>query len=74
MRATVCGHHVRQRNDEKLADPRSDDLHIVGQKLRPPKQRAAPEVHVTPSSDAAKIDAPGLVDVCAQRRSLCDGV
>ena len=30
MRATVCGHHVRQRNDEKLADPRSDDLHIVG--------------------------------------------
>ena len=30
MRATVCGHYVRQRNGEKLADPRSDDLHIVG--------------------------------------------
>ena len=39
MRATVCGHHVRQRNDEKLADLRSDDLHIVAQKLR--AQRAS---------------------------------
>ena len=26
MRATVCGHHVRQRNDEKLADLRSETL------------------------------------------------
>ena len=41
MCATVCGHHVRQRNDEKLADLRSDDPHIVGQKLLPPKQRAS---------------------------------
>ena len=37
-------------------------------------QKSAPEVYVTPSSDAAKIDASGLVDVCVQRRSLCDGV
>ena len=37
MRATVCGHHVRQRNDEKLADLRSETLIMWDKSLPPPR-------------------------------------
>ena len=37
MRATVCGHHVRQRNDEKLADLRSETLIMWDKSPSPPR-------------------------------------
>ena len=37
MRATVCGHHVRQRNDEKLADLRSETLIMWHKSPSPPR-------------------------------------
>ena len=37
MRATVCGHHVRQRNDEKLADLRSKTLILWDKSPSPPR-------------------------------------
>ena len=64
MRATVCGHHVRQRNDEKLADLRSETLIMWDKSLPPPRSVAA--------TLAATVEK--VLDALELRPSICTRV